>query len=261
MFKSVKKFICILAVLVTGISVTAFAEDAAIRYEGKAHNFVRDADGGELTDLFLNFKNVMPGDTLKQSIVLKNPSSNRFRARISLRSLGGTLEQEFLSQMKLKITAEDSSVLSEAASDQTAGLTDWVVLGTVKPGAETVINVELTVPLEMDNEFQKLTGNIQWEFKVEELSGGSGGDGGSGGGGGSSTSTGTVTPGGNNGPSTEVIEEFPGTIGEDIQTAISGFINPKTGDAANTIFWIALSAVSGIGLAVLAAAKRRGREK
>ena len=63
--------------LVMGSAVTAFAADATITYTGKDHLF-DFAQGSEYTetDLFNNFKNVMPGDVLTQKITVTNKASD-----------------------------------------------------------------------------------------------------------------------------------------------------------------------------------------
>ena len=55
-----------------------------------------------------------------------------------------------------------------AAASETAQLTDWVCLGTLYSGGEVNLDVILTVPVELDNEFQNRVGWLDWEFKVEE---------------------------------------------------------------------------------------------
>ena len=80
-----KKIITLLITLAVLLSstVTVFAADGKVTYSGNAGNFVFEP-GSEhsLTDLFPNFKGVMPGDTLTQKITVKNDADNKVKVKI-----------------------------------------------------------------------------------------------------------------------------------------------------------------------------------
>lgn len=171
-----KKIITILITLAVLLSstVTVFAADGKVTYSGNAGNFVFEP-GSEhsLTDLFPNFKGVMPGDTLTQKITVKNDADNKVKVKIYIRSLGAHEDSvEFLSRLGLKVSKSEENKMAymfDAAANETAQLTDWVCLGTLYSGGEVNLDVTLNVPTSLDNEFQNKIGYLDWEFMIEEF--------------------------------------------------------------------------------------------
>ncbi len=165
-------FLCTCMLLLSWV-MPVFAANGNVTYSGDAGEFIF-APGSHysLTDLFPNFKDVMPGDSITQPITVKNDASKKVKVKIYVRSLGAHEDSiEFLSQLHLRVEkSEDNSMayMFDAAANETAQLTEWVCLGTLYSGGEVDLHVILDVPVELDNQYQQRIGYLDWEFMIEE---------------------------------------------------------------------------------------------
>lgn len=171
--------------LCLGAGVAAFAAEGSVTFKDYDEVFVF-ADGSEFTetDLFGGLKNVMPGDTLRQTVEVKNGHSGE--VNIYLRAVvhdeeGNPLTfasseeretvasmQDFLSQMTM-IIIWDGAVIYEASPDEAGALAQNVLLGEFSPNESKDLVVELEVPIEMGNDYMNRVGEVDWVFVVEEL--------------------------------------------------------------------------------------------
>lgn len=171
-----RKIFAILVVCIVALSsaLSVHAADGKVSYSGNAGNFVFEPGSDHsLTDLFPDFKGVMPGDSLTQKITVKNDADNKVKVKIYIRSLGAHEDsKDFLSQLGLKVQKSKDNEMAymfDATADEKAGLTDWVCLGTLYSGGEVNLDVELDVPVELGNEYQDKIGYLDWEFMIEEF--------------------------------------------------------------------------------------------
>lgn len=171
--------------LLLGMGATAFAE-SKVTYEGGAEKFVF-LPGSEYTetDLFENFKGVMPGDVITQEITVQNNYTKAEKVNIYLRAVvhdeqGNPLSEEvartedlvsmqdFLSQLTMTVKQGDK-VLFSASPDELDGLKENVLLGTFPGRSKTILTVELSVPFELGNEYANRVGEVDWVFTAEEV--------------------------------------------------------------------------------------------
>lgn len=173
-------------VLLLGIGAPAYAE-GIVSYQGGAEKFVfLPGSSYTDTDLFDGFKNVMPGDTLTQTVEVRNRFLGTGSVRIYLRAVahdeqtnplssavaasGETVAtmSDFLSQLYMEVWQGDKCIYT-GSPDELDGLKNNVLLGTIPRFKSTTLTVKLQVPAELGNEYANHVGEVDWVFTAEEL--------------------------------------------------------------------------------------------
>lgn len=159
--------ICVALLLVAGL-LSASALASSVTYEGGAEKFVF-LPGSELSasDLFENFKDVLPGDVLTQTVTVQNATSGKVRIYMRAEPVDDA-SRDFLSRLQLHVDCRDTAIFDAAASE-TAQLTENTLLGTFKKNGSTELTVTLTVPADLGNEYMGAIGIVPWTFLVEEI--------------------------------------------------------------------------------------------
>ena len=173
-------------VLLLGIGATAYA-DGTVSYQGGAEKFVfLPGSSYTDTDLFDGFKGVMPGDTLTQTVEVRNRFLGTGSVRIYLRAVAHDEQEnplssavaasgetvatmsDFLSQLYMEVWQGDQCIYT-GSPDELDGLKNNVLLGTIPRFKSTTLTVKLQVPAELGNEYANRVGEVDWVFTAEEL--------------------------------------------------------------------------------------------
>lgn len=149
-------------------AVPVIATEGNVIYSADAGKFIfAPCSDHSPTDLFVDFKDVMPGDSLTQTVMVRNDAANGVKVKLYMRALGAHEDSRaFLSKLRLRVEGE--GVLFDAAASETAQLTQWVCLGTLYSGGQADLKVTLDIPVALDNGFQQSVGYLDWEFMAEE---------------------------------------------------------------------------------------------
>lgn len=173
-------------VLLLGIGAPAYA-DGTVSYKGGAEKFVfLPGSSYTDTDLFDGFKAVMPGDTLTQTVEVRNRFLGTGSVKIYLRAVahdeqtnplspnvaaaGETVASmsDFLSKLYMEVWQGDKCIYT-GTPDQLDGLKNNVLLASVPRFGSVTLTVKLQVPKELGNEYANRVGEVDWVFTAEEL--------------------------------------------------------------------------------------------
>lgn len=133
------------------------------------------------TDMFDGFKNVMPGDTLTQEIIVENQCGSK--VRIYMKAEGAYNEEirpedevippfnaNFLKELNLTVEVEgDDEPIFDDTADQQGDLAEFTSLAVLKKKGTVKLIVTLTVPSDLGNDFANQVGVVPWTFKAVEI--------------------------------------------------------------------------------------------
>ena len=166
-----RKFVVSMAAFLIVLMVGMTALASSVTYIDRKELFeFKPGSEYQVTDLFENFKGVLPGDVLTEEIEVSNASKGKIRIFMQCKydSYVETDAKDFLDKLTLKVVAKDDTIFEAAASEK-AQLSEPVLLGTFKQKGKTTLTVSLEVPIELGNEYMNQIGVIPWTFIVEEI--------------------------------------------------------------------------------------------
>ena len=167
-----KLFKILLFIIILTISLTSISFANTVEYRGGAEGLVSAPD-----DFFLDFGELMPGDTREDSAVIFNSTSDEveffFKTEPLLRSeFSDDADYSLLNKINLKISfksANSSNVTTIYDGNLGAeSLSDFISLGTFSKDSGGELIFSINVPSDLKNCFTLANTKVKWVFAVEK---------------------------------------------------------------------------------------------
>ncbi len=159
----------ILCVVALAVPARAFADSPAIAYDGNARQLtVTGATGssGE-PDLFLAFKDLMPGDVRDQQIEVR-ATGIKSQVRVFVRAVVDHETAHMLSPITLTATVGDASAGWLQTGTPGSVFAYPTEIATFTSDGSTVLNLQLSVPTSVGNELAGANKTIRWQITAED---------------------------------------------------------------------------------------------
>ena len=171
------------------LAVPTFAQTAQsaadIVYQGKKKLVITPKDGHHTdSDLFGEFKGVMPGDTLTETITFKNESATARTKYVKLYIVAVPHGQDnlpvdehitdvdamnaFLSNFTMTVAQGTKQIFSGKPNAVGSFGGTGCLLGTFRKGESTTLTVTLSLDIQADNTVANGEGEVDWKFIAEE---------------------------------------------------------------------------------------------
>ena len=173
-------------ILMVGFSQKIDALDSSVTFDDNKLIIFEPGSIYTDTDLFDNFKGVMPGDVKNEAIMVYNKNTEFDYVNVYLRAIthdevdnplstkvkesGENVAsmKDFISKLSMKVY-NGPELIFDASADQLDVLSDNVLLGRLKTSESLKLDVELKVPKDLGNDYQMRVGEIDWVFVIEGI--------------------------------------------------------------------------------------------
>ena len=172
-------FSLILAVvMMLSMTISGFAAGiVTYKSEGEKFEFKPGTEYSD-TDLFTDFKEMMPGDNKSQEIRFVYNGKDGVTANVYLqmklpasdfKANDKTKDAKLLEAIVLTVKAEDGTVIYSGPANE-GNMESAVKIAQLRKGKETTITVTAGLDLvKTDNEVRNMAAAIDWVFKIEEI--------------------------------------------------------------------------------------------
>lgn len=159
-----KGMTAMLLLLMIGLTQPLYAEASTVTYVNRAEQFVFIPED---TNLFENFKGIMPGDARDQEIQVKNDSAGVVNIYLKINPIDAK-SKDFLEQLNLKINNKETIIFNDPLASQ-GSFSEYKLLTKLEPKAKMSLDLLLEVPTSLSKEFMNQEAEVEWLFKVEEV--------------------------------------------------------------------------------------------
>ena len=183
-FGSIIAMLMVLVFSITGFAMSVannFDINPTVTVSNSSSNSFEFSFNRKNADLFDNFKGVMPGDVIDQTISVKSAVSGLsggsdvniylYARNISTSVIGDNEKQAPSDLMdRIKITVKKGNQVLDLvnAGEGTSG----VHLGKFSTNEKLDLTVTMEVPVDLTNEYQNCMGNIEWYFYAQQVTDG-----------------------------------------------------------------------------------------
>ena len=138
-------------------------QSMSVTYEGPARNLVAVPE-----DFFENLGAAMPGDSLSDTVTLRNTTETEaeFFFRTEIPEELTEAQRDLMEQFELEITQEGRLLYAGDLGTEPTG-TEPVSLGVYRPGEEGSIHFTLKLPAELNNAYARRETFVNWIFSVQ----------------------------------------------------------------------------------------------
>lgn len=197
--------ITILSMIFLLFFTTPIFADSNVVFDGNSKEFVFLP-----SDLFIDLKDIMPGEIRREKIILKNTSDDKLDFYLKVENHKNVkdgledLRDELISLLEFNVSFGENKVITKSLKDVIVGTKEkngYTYIATLDKNESVDIGVEIYAPGDLiGNKFQGLDLYVDWHFYVEEneASIDGSGDTGNNGGNGSGDGNGTLPTTGEN---------------------------------------------------------------
>lgn len=182
--KKITVIFFIAAMIIVNNFTSVFAEDSKVVYEDNSNKVVTLPGD----DLFLNFKEIYPGEIIEQNIQINNKSKKVIDLYLKAEVADDEkfenkqlqdLSEELIGILSLKLTLkleneEEKIIYSGPASgitseqeDVIGTMTEPILLGEFKKNSKATIVAKLSVPESLGNKYQNSEAKVKWIFSCD----------------------------------------------------------------------------------------------
>ena len=141
------------------ISVKKQYQGLSVSYEGDAKGLIAAPE-----DFFVNLGTLMPGDTVTDSVVLRNtsryPVTMKFAAGLSEDLTN--VQSDLLEKIRLKISYRDHTVYE--GDLRAKSLEEGISLGDIAPKSKEAFRFQISVPEDVNNIYAFAQSKTDWKF-------------------------------------------------------------------------------------------------